>query len=75
MREESHSFKRISEMTFLAQSASFASDDVEIFAERSPLAAANEPEAGWATRNPDQAMLLLFVNPRDCAMVDELMAA
>ena len=63
-------------MTFLGQSASFSSDDVEIFAERSPLAAfAAEPEAGWATRNPDRAMLLLFVNPRDGAMVDELMAA
>jgi hypothetical protein len=48
---------------------------VEIFAGRSPLAAANDPEAGWAARNPDRAMLLLFVNPRDCAMVDELMAA
>ena len=36
---------------------------------------AGEPEAGWATRNPDQAMLFLFVNPRDSAMVDELMAA
>ena len=33
-----------------------------------------DPEAGWATRNPDQAMLFLFVSPRDGAMVDELMA-
>ena len=62
-------------MTFQGQAAAFSSDDVEIFAERSPLAAFAEPEAGWAARNPDRAMLLLFVNPRDCAMVDELMAA
>ena len=62
-------------MTFLAGDAHFSSDDVEIFAGRSPLAAGAEPEAGWATRNPDRAMLMLFVNPRDCAMVDELMAA
>lgn len=60
-------------MSFEAQSVSFADSDVEIFAERMPLAA--EPEAGWATRNPDRAMLNLFVNPRDCAMVDEIMAA
>ena len=70
-------------MTFEAHSASFATDDVEIFAEpvRSsgvfrfePRITASEPEAGWATRNPNRAMALLFVNPRDCAMVDELMA-
>ena len=24
-----------------------------------------EPEAGWAARNPDRAMLFLFVTPRD----------
>ena len=62
-------------MTFQAHDAHFSSDDVEIFAGRSPLAAANDPEAGWASRTPDRAMLLLFVNPRDCAMVDELLAA
>ncbi len=33
-----------------------------------------DPEAGWATRNPNRAMLFLFVTPRDCAAVDELMA-
>jgi hypothetical protein len=60
-------------MTFQAQSASFANDDVEIFAERTPLVA--EPEGGWATQNPERAMLNLFINPRDCAMLDELLAA
>lgn len=31
-------------------------------------------DAGWATRNPDDAMRLLFVNPQDGAIVDELLA-
>jgi hypothetical protein len=33
-----------------------------------------DPETGWATRNPERAMLFLFVSPRDCRAVDELMA-
>ena len=33
-----------------------------------------DPEPGWATRNPGQAMLFLFVTPRDGHVVDELLA-
>lgn len=33
-----------------------------------------DPEAGWAARNPDRAILFLFVSPRDCGAVEELMA-
>jgi hypothetical protein len=33
-----------------------------------------DPEAGWAARNPDRAMLFLFVSPRACGALDELMA-
>jgi hypothetical protein len=33
-----------------------------------------DPEAGWAARNPDRAMLFLFVSPRDCGALGELMA-
>jgi hypothetical protein len=33
-----------------------------------------DPEAGWASRNPDRALLFLFVNPRDCGALEELMA-
>jgi hypothetical protein len=33
-----------------------------------------DPAAGWAVRNPDRAMLFLYVSPRDCGAVDELMA-
>lgn len=33
-----------------------------------------DPEAGWAARNPDRAMLFLYVSPRACGALDELMA-
>jgi len=33
-----------------------------------------DPEAGWAARNPDRALLFLFVSPRDCGAFEELMA-
>ena len=33
-----------------------------------------DPEAGWASRNPDRAALFLFVSPRDCGALEELMA-
>jgi hypothetical protein len=33
-----------------------------------------DPEAGWALRNPERAMLFLYVSPRACGAVDELMA-
>lgn len=37
---------------------------------RTPL----DPDAGWAGRNPERAMLFLFVSPRSCGAVEELMA-
>jgi hypothetical protein len=46
----------------------FASPSVAHF--RTPA----DPEAGWASRNPDRALLFLFVSPRDCGALDELMA-
>jgi hypothetical protein len=33
-----------------------------------------DPEAGWAAHNPDRALLFLFVSPRDCGALEELMA-
>ena len=33
-----------------------------------------DPEAGWASRNPERAMAFLFVCPRDCGALDELLA-
>ena len=67
-------------MTFEAHAAAFAAD-VE-FAFDAPQARASfpahddiaDPEAGWATRNPSRALAFLFVTPRDCAALDELMA-
>jgi hypothetical protein len=40
-----------------------------------PLAANRvDPEPGWATRNPEAAMLFLFLTPRDGIVADELLA-
>jgi hypothetical protein len=69
-------------MTFEAGSAAFVADVETFTTYEAPVAArpylpANDPadpEAGWATRNPNRAMLFLFVSPRDCDAVDELMA-
>ena len=33
-----------------------------------------DPESGWASRNPDRALLFLFVSPRDCGALEELMS-
>ena len=33
-----------------------------------------DPKPGWASANPAQAMLFLFVTPRDGTVVDELLA-
>jgi hypothetical protein len=66
-------------MTFEAHAAAFTAD-VELAFEQ-PKARAfpahaevADPEAGWATRNPSRALAFLFVSPRDCAALDELMA-
>jgi hypothetical protein len=68
-------------MTFEAQAAAFAADvefAVEPVPARKPLfpAAADvaDPAPGWATCHPDRALAFLFVSPRDCAALDELMA-
>ncbi len=68
-------------MSFEARSAALVAD-VNTFADFAPPVVkppfpANDPadpEAGWAARNPDQALLFLFVSPRDCGALDELMA-
>ena len=33
-----------------------------------------EPEAGWAARNPERAMLFLYLSPREGVVADELLA-
>lgn len=66
-------------MTFEAHAAAFSAD-VEFAIEQPKArtfpvhAEVADPEAGWATRNPNRALAFLFVSPRDCAALDELMA-
>lgn len=36
--------------------------------------AARDPEPHWAQRNPDRMLAFLFVAPRDCDAVDQLLA-
>ena len=62
-------------MTYEAQQAAFDAELETV----SPAALADfrtpaDPEAGWAGRNPDRAMLFVFVTPRACGAVEELMA-
>lgn len=35
---------------------------------------AETPDADWARSNPDRMLAFLFVAPRDCAAVDQLLA-
>ena len=62
-------------MTFQAGAAATSA---EYYTATAPKAAdfrtPADPEAGWAARNPDRALLFLFVSPRDCGAVEELMA-
>ena len=68
-------------MTFEAHAVAFAADvetEFAPFTVRKPAFPAHadvaDPEAGWASRHPDRALAFLFVSPRDCAALDELMA-
>ena len=62
-------------MTYEAQAAAFDADvESEISSARADFRTPADPEAGWAGRNPDRATLFLFVTPRDCGAVEELMA-
>ncbi len=62
-------------MTFQAGAAATSAGFETIFApEAADFRTPRDPEAGWASRNPERAMLFLFVSPRDCGAVEELMA-
>jgi hypothetical protein len=62
-------------MTFEAQSAAFPSEDeISTTVPSVDFRTPSDPEPGWAARNPDRALLFLFVAPRDCSVVEELMA-
>jgi len=68
MTYEAHSAALVAEVDFAVEPA--AAPVVAPF----PANDVADPEAGWATRNPERAMLFLFVTPRDCEAVDEVMA-
>jgi hypothetical protein len=75
MREKRIPLQEITSMTFEAQAAAFGAE-IEVHTAHAPadFRTAGDPEAGWAARNPDRALLFLFVTPRDCGAVEELMA-
>ena len=79
MKGSFHPAKGESDMTFEAHAAAFATD-VELVIEQPKVRAfpahadVADPEPGWVTRNPSRALAFLFVSPRDCAALDELMA-
>lgn len=58
--------------------ARLSADTAEVdLVERSPVAdfrTPADPGAGWASRNPDRALLFLYVSPRSCGALEELMA-
>jgi hypothetical protein len=63
-------------MTFHNGSATTLFADTPASAERdADFRTPANPEAGWANRNPDRALLFLFVSPRECGALEELMAA
>jgi hypothetical protein len=62
-------------MMFEAETAATAAEmDLVTGASDANFRAPADPEAGWARRNPERAMLFLFVTPRDCGALEELMA-
>ncbi len=75
MREGAIPFKRKTHMTFEARSNANLADAPAVAAPAlADFSTPADPQAGWASRNPDRAMLFLFVSPRDCGALDELMA-
>ena len=54
--------------------AAHADFDTLIVAAPADFRTPADPQAGWASRNPDRAMLFLFVTPRDSGALEELMA-
>ena len=54
--------------------ATFADFDTASTPKAADFRTPADPEAGWASGNPDRALLFLFVSPRDCGALEELMA-
>jgi hypothetical protein len=74
MREKLISFERQNFMFATRTAAVLANHQAPAEAQIAGFRTPADPQAGWAARNPDRAMLFLFVTPRDCGAVEELMA-
>ena len=74
MRERVIPFKRKTTMFEAQAMATTAEMDLISGHANADFRTPADPEAGWASRNPDRAMLFLFVSPRDCGALEELMA-
>jgi hypothetical protein len=75
MREKVIPLQEVASMTFETQAAvSGAEVEIHSSALSADFRTPADPEAGWATGNPDRALLFLFVSPRACGAAEELMA-
>jgi hypothetical protein len=74
MREELTPFQE--EATMFTAQATATDGDFDLIAapQNANFRTPSDPEAGWAARNPGRAMLFLYVSPRDCGALEELMA-
>jgi hypothetical protein len=60
---------------FTAETAATCAEfDMDVCSEDADFRTPADPAAGWAARNPDRAMLFLYVSPRQCGALEELMA-
>jgi hypothetical protein len=72
---EDHHLQEKETMMFEAGTAATAADvETVLKGMRADFRTPADPPAGWATRNPERAMLFLYVSPRDCGAVEEVMA-
>jgi hypothetical protein len=61
-------------MTFEAHSTATYADAADLLSRDADFRTPADPQPGWASRNPERALLFLYVSPRDCGALDELMA-
>ena len=74
MREKATLFKRTKPMFDASAGTTEALIDRNAALPHADFRTPTDPEAGWAARNPDRALVFLYVSPRACGALDELMA-
>jgi hypothetical protein len=74
MREEGIPIQEEEPMFTAEAAATDAELDLIVAPQNADFRTPANPEAGWASRNPERAMLFLFVSPRECGALEELMA-